>query len=194
MAVILLSDVASYYFGTDWTRMLVDFGISEYHASDFHGGRGDFRGWTAAQKSAFQKHAVDILLKWRVKHGAVGVPWDDFKRSFAETGFHKTLKPAVAKWKNLIFMPFNRWCWISESTPTTSPRAATLGRFLTSAKSSWAKLNRTTRPITVMAGWVGCGFPIPRNLFSCKRRTFLSGNTGYTWNDDSYVEIALPTQ
>jgi hypothetical protein len=99
MAELLLCDLSSWYFGQDWTEMLARFGVSEYHASDFHGRRGDFRGWGDIQAEAFQDCAVSLFLKWEVKHGAVGIPWDDFKRSFADTGFHKRLRPAVSKWR-----------------------------------------------------------------------------------------------
>ena len=106
MAGILLCDVASWYFANDWTTMLNGFGVSEYHASDFHGRRGDFKGWGDAKAADFEECAVNLCLKWEVKHGAVGVPRDDFKRSFEDTGFHKRLRPAVSKWKKPYLQGF----------------------------------------------------------------------------------------
>lgn len=106
MAGILLCDVASWYFANDWTAMLTGFGVSEYHASDFHGRRGDFRGWGDAEAADFEERAVKLFLKWEVKHGAVGVPRDDFRRSFEDTGFHKRLRPAVSKWKKPYLQGF----------------------------------------------------------------------------------------
>lgn len=106
MAGILLCDLSSWYLANDWAAMLARFGLSGYHASDFHGRRGDFKGWSADQAAEFQDCVVNLLLKWEVKHGAVGIPWDDFRRSFADTGFHKRLLPAVSKWKKPYLYAF----------------------------------------------------------------------------------------
>jgi hypothetical protein len=90
--------------------MLRDFFVSEFHACDFHGGRDDFsrdNGWDDDRRKAFQDAAIALFLKWEVKHSAALVVNDDYRRVFVETGFHKTIKPAVTKWKKPYLQAFH---------------------------------------------------------------------------------------
>lgn len=105
MATILLSHQSSYYLANDWQSLLKDFAVSEFHASDFHGSRGEFR-WPRHRRAAFAKAVVRLLRKWEVKHSAVLVSNEDYKRSFVHTGFHKTIRPAVSKWKKPYLQAF----------------------------------------------------------------------------------------
>ncbi|MGJ5819083.1 DUF3800 domain-containing protein [Paludibaculum fermentans] len=99
MAGVYLSHSSSCYFAFDWMKLLKQFDIPEFHASDFHGRRKSFRGWSEARCTDFLEAAIRLLLKWRVKHGGVTISRADFKRSFVDTGFHLRLTPAVTKWK-----------------------------------------------------------------------------------------------
>jgi hypothetical protein len=105
MATIVLCHFSSYYFGNDWQSMLMDFSISEFHARDFHGGRGQFR-WTDSRRSEFQQAVVNLFLKWEVKHSAVVVLHNDYRRAFVDTGFHKVLRPAIRSWKKPYLQAF----------------------------------------------------------------------------------------
>jgi hypothetical protein len=106
MATVLLSQSSSYYFGNDWQNMLANFGVSEFHASDYHGGRGDFRGWTADQRNELQTAIVELLQKWQVKHSAALVANNDYRRSFVDTGFNRTIRPTISKWKKPYLIAF----------------------------------------------------------------------------------------
>ena len=105
MATVLLSYRSSYYFGNDWQAMLRDFSVSEFHACDFHASRGEFR-WSDDRHTAFEHAAVKLFQDWQVKHSAVLVSNEDYKRSFVDTGFHKTLRPAISKWKKPYLQAF----------------------------------------------------------------------------------------
>jgi hypothetical protein len=105
MASIVLCQFSSYYFGNDWQRLLTEFGVTEFHACDFYGHRRDFR-WIADRRNEFQNAVVRLFLKWEIKHSAVLVVHADYKRSFVDTDFHKTLVPAISKWKKPYFQAF----------------------------------------------------------------------------------------
>src|ERR1017187_6934357 len=105
MATVLLDYGSSYYFGNDWQAMLRDFSVSAFHACDFHGRRGEFR-WSDDRHTAFEHAAITLFQKWQVKHFAVLVANEDYKRSFVDTGFHKTLRPATGKWKKPYLQAF----------------------------------------------------------------------------------------
>jgi len=53
MATILLCHTASYYFANDWKSLLADYGITTFHATDFYGPRGEFRGWAKDRRALF---------------------------------------------------------------------------------------------------------------------------------------------
>jgi hypothetical protein len=42
IATILMRQESSYYFGNDWQSMLSEFGVTEFHAADFHNRRKEF--------------------------------------------------------------------------------------------------------------------------------------------------------
>lgn len=98
MATILVSHESSYYFGNDWRRMLAEFGVTEFHAADFYGRRNEFSRWPAERTAAMQSAIIKLLQKWEVRHSAALVTNDDYKRSFVETGFNRTIVSAPRKW------------------------------------------------------------------------------------------------
>ncbi|MGA8026552.1 MAG: DUF3800 domain-containing protein [Bryobacteraceae bacterium] len=98
MGTILLSHSSSYYFGNDWKTLLKKFGLREFHATDLHGRRDELR-WDEKGRLAFIDGVVELFNKWEVKHSAVLVPNTEYQQSFVETGFHRTIRPAISKWK-----------------------------------------------------------------------------------------------
>lgn len=106
MATVLLSSATSYYFGNDWQVMLADFDVSEFHASEFYRRRGEFSKWEADRIDALQSSVVELLRKWQIKHSAALVVNDDYRRSFVETGFNKSIPPAIRSWKKPYLAAF----------------------------------------------------------------------------------------
>jgi hypothetical protein len=106
MATVLSSSETSYYFGNDWQAMLTHFCVGEFHAADFYGGRGEYKGWTSDRKNALQSAAIELFRKWEVKHSAALVANDDYRRSIVETGFNETIRPATSKWKKPYLTAF----------------------------------------------------------------------------------------
>jgi hypothetical protein len=106
MATVLVNSETSYYFGNDWQTMLTRFCVSEFHATDFHGARGEFKGWTPDRVNALESAAIELLRKWEVKHSAALVSNNDYRRSFVETGFNETIRPATNKWKKPYLTAF----------------------------------------------------------------------------------------
>jgi hypothetical protein len=99
MAGLLLCHVSSYHFANEWTALMRDFGVVTYHASDFHRRQGEFVSWKEERCTEFENAILQLLLKWEIRHSGVAIIKDDYERAFADTGFHKLLKPAVTKWK-----------------------------------------------------------------------------------------------
>lgn len=148
MASILLCDLSSYFFANDWAAMLGKFGITGYHATDFHGRRGEFRGWDDCRDTEFRNHAVGLFLKWKVKHHGVGIPRGDFQRSFTDTGFHLLLRPAVAKWKKPYLQAFQHIISDLRAYADHQPRGQYIRpifdncqEFLGQAKQDYAAIN-----------------------------------------------------
>jgi len=106
MATLLISNSSSYYFGNAWDEMLKRFGVSEFHATDFHRRRGEFEHWAEERCSDLGSAIVELLLRWQVKHSAALVENAGYVQSFVETGFSKGIKPAVNKWKKPYLLAF----------------------------------------------------------------------------------------
>ena len=106
MATILLGSTSSFFFGNDWLTLLGGFGVKEFHASDFHRRQGEFLRWNRDRCSELQRAIIGLFLKWQIKHSCVLVEHSGYRRSFVDTGFHKTLRPAVRKWKKPYFQAF----------------------------------------------------------------------------------------
>jgi hypothetical protein len=106
MATIILCSVSSYFFGNDWRALLEDFGLKEFHASDFYRRQGEFRQWHDDRCRDLELAITGLFLKWQIKHCCALVEHDGYKRSFVDTGFHKTLRPAIRKWKKPYLQAF----------------------------------------------------------------------------------------
>jgi Protein of unknown function (DUF3800) len=106
MATIVLQHADSYYFGNDWRSALTNFGVSAFHATDFHGRRGQFRSMDDAQMEALATTLLNLFRKWSVYHSAVLVANADYQNSFVSTGFHKSIRPAVRSWKKPYLYAF----------------------------------------------------------------------------------------
>jgi len=106
MATVLMSNATSYHLGNDWQAMLEDFAVGEFHANDFYRGRGEFRGWTEDRKDELRSAIIELLRKSQVKHSSALVVNDDYRRSFVETGFNESIRPAVNKWKKPYLIAF----------------------------------------------------------------------------------------
>ncbi len=99
MAGVLMCGVTQYHFANDWAALLKQYALREFHATDFHHRRKEFLGWSDDQALRFRDAIIDLLLRWDVKHTGVAIPVADYQRSFVETGFNKSLVPAISKWK-----------------------------------------------------------------------------------------------
>lgn len=105
MTTVLLGGTESFYFGNDWQSALDKFGINQFHASDFHGSRGEFRDWDGSRKAELESAIVELLLKWKVKHSTAFVVNDHYRESFVKTGLHKAVQ-AARNWKQAYPLAF----------------------------------------------------------------------------------------
>jgi Protein of unknown function (DUF3800) len=149
MASILLCDLSSYYFGIDWSKLLKTFGVQEFSATDFHGRRHNFKRWSDAQAEDFRRSAVNLFLKWEVKHGGVVIPIRDFENEFIRTKFHLRLKPATAKWKKPYLFGFYHivtdLCEYADHQPKGTyirPIFDNCQEFMGQARTDYARLNK----------------------------------------------------
>lgn len=99
MATILLCHTASYYFANDWKSLLADYGITTFHATDFYGPRGEFRGWAKDRRALFQTKILNLLERWQIKNSVVLVENAGYRKAFVESGFNRTITQAPNKWR-----------------------------------------------------------------------------------------------
>ena len=108
MAGLLLHSRESFYFGVDWLTLLKKFDVETFHATDFHGARGEFRGWGQDQRASLELAIIGLFLKYPVGLLGQGVTISAYDDAFVKSELHKRLKPAVSKWKKPYLAGFNQ--------------------------------------------------------------------------------------
>jgi hypothetical protein len=152
MAGVLMSYRSSYFFGNEWNDLLHSFGVSEYHATKFHGRCGPFAGWSDHQRHDFELAIVHLLVQWDVKHSGVAIIKDDYKRSFVNTGFHRRLVPATRKWRSPYLQAFHHIITDLRTYADHQPRGLLLApifdqcqEFIGQAKVDYDRINADRR-------------------------------------------------
>jgi hypothetical protein len=57
----------------NWQRVLAEFGVTRFHASEVNGCYGEYAGWSDERKDSFVRQLIDIISKHRVIFGTYSV-------------------------------------------------------------------------------------------------------------------------
>jgi len=78
-------------FEAEIEPIFVRYGVTVLHALDFHGTRGEFRGWTAVKKNTFVDEVYDVAARW-IRFGiSRRIHRQTYRQRQDDTGLNKSM-------------------------------------------------------------------------------------------------------
>ena len=87
-----------------WAACNKRHGVSQYHATEVNGRRGEFKGWTDAQRNKYSKKLLEILKDQENKlcGVSIGINRKDYERLVSESGRAKWGTAYTAAFKTCV--------------------------------------------------------------------------------------------